>query len=113
MNKKYEVAFLEEAYEFLQEIDKDASKKIIYNIEKSQLINDVKLFKKLKNTEIWGFRTLYNKKQYRILAFWDKRDKKEVLVVCTHGFIKKSQKTPPNEIEHAEKLMEAYFNQKK
>lgn len=44
-----------------------------------------------------------------MLAFWDKRDKQEILVVCSHGFIKKSQKTPPNEIEHAEKLMEAYF----
>lgn len=109
MNKKFELEFLEEAYKFLKEIDKDASKKLIYNIEKSQLINDVKLFKKLTNTEIWEFRTLYNKTQYRMLAFWDKRDKKEVLVVCSHGFIKKSQKTPPNEIKHAEKLMEAYF----
>lgn len=110
MNKKFEVEFLEEAYIFLKEIDKDASKKLIYNIEKSQLINDVKLFKKLTNTDIWEFRTLYNKTQYRMLAFWDKRNKKEVLVVCSHGFIKKSQKTPPNEIKHAEKLMEAYFN---
>lgn len=109
MNKKFEVEFLEEAFKFLQEVDKDASKKLIYNIEKSQLVNDVKLFKKLTNTEIWEFRTLYKKTQYRILAFWDKRDKKEVLVVCSHGFIKKSQKTPPNEIKHAEKLMEAYF----
>lgn len=109
MNKKFEVEFLEEAFKFLQEVDKDASKKLIYNIEKSQLVNDVKLFKKLTNTEIWEFRTLYKKTQYRILAFWDKRDKIEVLVVCSHGFIKKSQKTPPNEIKHAEKLMEAYF----
>ena len=110
MKKKFKVEFLEEAFKFLKNLDNNASKKIIYNIEKSQLVTDVKLFKKLKNTEIWEFRTLYNKTQYRVLAFWDKRDTKEVLVVCTHGFIKKSQKTPSNEIEHAEKLMEAYFN---
>lgn len=109
MKKKFEVEFLEEAYKFLQDIEKSASKKIIYNIDKSQQINDVKLFKKLVNTDIWEFRTLYNKTQYRMLAFWDKRDRQEILVVCSHGFIKKSQKTPPNEIEHAEKLMEAYF----
>jgi len=109
MKKKFKVEFLEEAFKFLQKIDNNASKKVVYNIEKAQLINDVKLFKKLKSTDIWEFRTLYNKKQYRTLAFWDKRDKQEILVVCTHGFIKKSQKTPPNEIEHAEKLMEAYF----
>lgn len=110
MKKKFEVEFLEEAFKFLKKLDNNASKKIVYNIEKSQLVTDVKLFKKLKNTEIWEFRTLYNKKQYRTLAFWDKRDKQEVLVVCTHGFIKKSQKTPLNEIKHAEQLMEAYFN---
>ncbi len=110
MQKKFEVEFLEDAFDFLKEIDKDASKKIIYNIEKSKLVTDAKLFKKLKNTEIWEFRTLYKKVQYRTLAFWDKTDKKEVLVVCTHGFIKKSQKTPPKEIKRAEKLMEAYFD---
>lgn len=51
MKKKFEVEFLEEAYKFLQDIEKSASKKIIYNIDKSQQINDVKLFKKLVNTD--------------------------------------------------------------
>ena len=31
------------------------------------------------------------------LAFWDKDDKINTLVIATHGFIKKTQKTPPKE----------------
>jgi len=31
-------------------------------------------------------------------------------VVATHGFIKKQQKTPKNEIERAEQLRKDYFN---
>ena len=40
------------------------------------------LFKKLENSEIWEFRTLYNKTAYRLFAFWDKE--KETLVIATH-----------------------------
>lgn len=31
---------------------------------------------------------------------------------ATHGFIKKSQKTPPKEIAKAEEIRKAYFNSK-
>lgn len=58
------------------------------------------------------FRTLYNKKQYRLFAFWDKTDKKVTIVVCTHGIVKKTQKTPKKEIERATELMNKYFNEK-
>jgi len=47
--------------------------------------------------------------QIRLLAFWDKEDSKETLVVATHGFIKKTQKTPKNEIEKAEHMRLEYF----
>ncbi|MCF8338884.1 MAG: type II toxin-antitoxin system RelE/ParE family toxin, partial [Bacteroidales bacterium] len=39
--------------------------------------------------------------QYRLLAFWDRSDHKDTLVIATHGFIKKSQKTPKSEIDRA------------
>ena len=32
--------------------------------------------------------------------------------IATHGFVKKSQKTPPQEIHHAESTKDIYFNQK-
>ena len=35
------------------------------------------------------------------------------LIICTHGFIKKDQKTPLKEIEKAESLMKLYYQQTK
>lgn len=71
---------------------------------------DKELFKKLENTEIWEFRTLYNKTAYRLFAFWDNDG--ETLIVTTHGIIKKTQKTPQKEISKAEKIREEYFKNK-
>ena len=68
------------------------------------------LFKKLENSEIWEFRTLYNKTAYRLFAFWDKD--KETLVIATHGIIKKTQKTPSKEIAKAEAIRKKYFKNK-
>ncbi|MCB9292095.1 MAG: type II toxin-antitoxin system RelE/ParE family toxin [Lewinellaceae bacterium] len=108
MNPKYEVIFLEEAMKFLEAVDEKAREKIIYNIDKSRYMNDPKLFKKL-TSEIWEFRTQYRKLQYRLLAFWDKRDKKETLVVSTHGIVKKTSKVPGAEIKKAEQIRKEYF----
>jgi phage-related protein len=112
MDKKFEVLFLNDAIDFLDELDQKTREKIIYNIDKASFVNDPKLFKKLNNL-IWEFRTLYNSKQYRLLAFWDKEDKMETLVITTHGFIKKTSKVASNEIEKAENLRKDYFDSKK
>ncbi|MEL6864489.1 MAG: type II toxin-antitoxin system RelE/ParE family toxin [Bacteroidota bacterium] len=111
MDKKYEVIFLEEAIEFLTIIDEKAREKIIYNIDKSTYYNDPKLFKKL-NEFIWEFRTLYQKRQYRLLAFWDKTNAKKTLVISTHGFIKKQSKVERKEILKAETIRKNYFDNK-
>ena len=108
---KFRVQFMEEAKEFLDNVDEKAREKIIYNIRKSQIINDNELFKKL-NPEIWEFRTLYKKIKYRLFAFWDKTDTVDTLVIATHGLIKKTSKTPILEIEKAERLRKEYFEQK-
>ncbi len=109
--KKFDVLFLEEAFTFLQSLDDKTREKIIYNIDKASVVNDPKLFKKLKG-EIWEFRTNFNKKQYRLLAFWDKEDKQETLVVATHGIVKKTQKMPEKEMDKAEQLRQQYFDEK-
>ena len=111
MSRKFDVIFLEEAMAFLDKLNEKARDKIIYNIDKTTYLNDPKLFKRL-NEDIWEFRTLHNKTQYRILAFWDKEDDTETLVLTTHGFIKKSQKTPSNEIQRAQNIRRAYFAEK-
>lgn len=71
---------------------------------------DKGLFKKLENTDIWEFRTLYNGICYRLLPFWD--TEKELLVIATHGFQKKTQKTPAKEIAKAEAIRRQYFEDK-
>lgn len=62
--------------------------------------NDEKC-KKLVNTNgIYEFKT----KRLRILFFWDGGN----LIVCSNGFLKKSMKTPTNQIDRAEKCRESY-----
>jgi|SRR5690606_37523661 len=109
--KKFEVIFLTEAREFLLALDEKSRDKIIFNIDKAKIKTDNELFKKLKG-EIWEFRTLFNKTHYRIFAFWDKEDKRETLVLTTHGIIKKTDKTPEKEINKAEQIRLKYFELK-
>ena len=61
--------------------------------------------------DIWEFRTLYNKKQYRLFAFWDKTKNKKTIIIATHGIIKKTQKTPEKEITKAREIMKKYYSQ--
>ncbi len=107
----FETRFLEEANEFLTSLDKKSAAKVLYNIDLAEHTNDPKLLKKLKE-EIWEFRTRYLGKQIRLLAFWDKTDNKQTLVIATHGFIKKVDRVPAKEIERAEYLRKEYFGKK-
>lgn len=104
----FETRFLEEAYEFISGLDTKTIKKIFYNIDLAEQTNDPKLLKKLQN-DIWEFRTKYAGLQIRLLAFWDKTDNKETLVVATHGFIKKVDQVPANEIDRAVRLKDKYL----
>lgn len=81
------------------------------NIRKAQSRVDPALFKKL-NADIWEFRTHYEGIQYRMLAFWDKTDSLNTLVIATHGFLKKQSKVPDSEIIRAQNLRNKYFKDK-
>ncbi len=109
MKPKFEVIFLEQALDFIDLLDLKTKKKVYYNIDKAKLANDPKLFKKL-TPEIWEFRTKYSGLQYRLLAFWDKTEKTETLVVSTHGIIKKVDKMPKAEIDKAMKIRTEYLD---
>jgi len=98
---------MEEADEFIAGIDPKAAKKVFYNIDLAEQTDDKRLFKKLRN-DIWEFRTKYAGLQIRLLAFWDKSDNLINLVIATHGFIKKVDKVPVNEIYRAMRLREKY-----
>lgn len=109
--QKFRVEILEEAKQFLDSLNVKSRDKIIYNIWKAQRTNDKELFKKLQD-EIWELRTKYNKTIFRLFSFWDKTDKKDTIVVSTHGIVKKTDKIPKKEIEKAERIRQQYFNEK-
>jgi phage-related protein len=107
----FQTRFLEEADKFISELDFKTAKKVFYNVDLSEQTNDPKLLKKLQG-DIWEFRTKYAGIQVRLLAFWDKTGDKETFVIATHGFIKKVDKVPKNEIDRAIKIRMKYFQTK-
>lgn len=76
--------------------------------EKASYTQDPALLKKLSG-EIWEFRTRFSDKQYRMLAFWDKRDSNNTFIICSHGFIKKANKISEREIMRAENVRNKYL----
>lgn len=99
---------METAKEFIASLDKKSASKVFYNIDLAEQTNDTKIFKKLQG-EIWELRSKYLGNQHRLLAFWDKSNNKNTLVIATHGFIKKTSKVPKNEIQKAENIRSEYF----
>jgi phage-related protein len=66
-------------------------------------------FKKLVNTnDIWEVGIVLFSNIFRLLGFFDGDD----LIILTNGFVKKSQKTPQNEIKLAEKRKKDYLDRK-
>ena len=86
--------------EFLDSLPGKVSQKIVWVL---RLLEDMDIvpasyFKKLAGTEdIWECRIQFSSNAYRIFCFFMNNS-----VVLTHGFVKKSQKTPAGEIERAE-----------
>jgi len=110
MNKelyRFDVELLSEALSFIESLDLKTRGKVLENIRISRFKTDPKLLKKV-DKEIWEFRTKYASKQIRLLAFWDKR--KKALMICTSGFIKKSQKLPLKELNKAKRIRKSILN---
>lgn len=61
------------------------------------------------STGLYEIRVEVGSDIYRVFSFFDKGQ----LVILLNGFQKKTQKTPKNEIELAEKLKKQYFDEKK
>ena len=106
MNIKVE--YLEEAQSYIDNMPDKARKKLFHNVGLVSMgVKDDRIFKKLTESGIWEFRAEYESNEYRLLSFWDKMQSS--LVVATHGFDKKTQKTPKSEITHAEKIRDEYY----
>ena len=77
-------------------------------IEESRIVPK-QYFKKLINTDnIWEVRVISSSNIFRLLGFFDGNN----LVILTNGFVKKTQKTPKNEIKLAEKRKKDYLERK-
>ncbi|WP_339882734.1 type II toxin-antitoxin system RelE/ParE family toxin [Polaribacter vadi] len=106
--KNFNTIFLESADEFVSLLDNKTQKKLFQNIRMAENTNNPKFFKKL-NSDIWEFRVRFSNQQIRLLAFWDKSEKENTLVIATNGFVKKTQKTPQKEITKAEQIRKQYL----
>jgi hypothetical protein len=103
--------FLKAAEDFIATLEKKTATKVFYNIDLAEQTNDPRLFKKLQG-EIWEFRTRHMGLQLRLLAFWDKMDGEQTLVIAGNGFVKKIAKVLKVEIDKAEATRKQYFEAK-
>jgi len=68
-----------------------------------------KFFKHLEGTEgLFEIRIKLGSDIFRILSFFDEGN----LIILLNGFQKKTEKTPKNEIEKAERLKKKYYEEK-
>jgi len=87
--------------EFLDSLPGKTVQKITWVLK---LIQDLEMvpstyFKRLEATDgIWECRVQFGSRTYRLLGFFSE----DALIILTHGFSKKTQKTPKAEIERAE-----------
>ena len=97
--------------EFLDSLPGKIAQKITWLLEILELkgILPGNHFKKLKNSDIWECRIQFGNNIYRVFGFFNNIS----FLVLTHGFIKKTQKTPKNEIERAKKYLNDYIKRRK
>jgi len=94
--------------EFLDSLSGKAARKITWVLKLIEEIDVVpkKYFKKLVPYDVWEVRIDFSGNTYRILSFIYNNSQ----LILTHGFIKKTQKTPKNEIEKAIAYKNEYLN---
>jgi phage-related protein len=93
--------------EFLDSLNSNQASKILWTLRLVRNLERVpkEFLKKLKGTnDIWEIRIHFGNDIFRILGFFD-----DQRIILTNGFVKKSQKTPKNEIELAEHRKKEYY----
>jgi len=98
--------------EFFDSLSGKVAQKLLWTLK---LLEDLEFlpstyFKKLIGTDgIFECRVQYGSNIYRIFCFFDTHS----AVILTHGFIKKTQKTPKQEIERAETYRKDFIRRRK
>ena len=98
--------------EFLDSLNSKQAQKVLWVL---RLVEDLEIvpiqyFKKLSGTaNLWEVRVQVGNDIFRLLGFFESGK----LLILTHGFAKKTQKTPPQEIALATKRMDEYLSRRK
>jgi len=98
--------------DFLDELLPKDAQKILWVLRLIERMGHVsgKYFKKLVNTDdIWECRVSSGSRTYRIFGFFLGRG----MIILTHGYSKKTQKTSPREIQRAEALKKDFLDRQK
>jgi phage-related protein len=113
LKKKIHVELLEEASEYYLGLPKKIQEKFLKSFDKTQLGFKGIWFEKIESKHgIFEFRERDSEKFYRIFAFWNSDNDAKTLILGTHGFDKKTNKTPISEIERAINIKKSYFQSK-
>ncbi|MEO8210525.1 MAG: type II toxin-antitoxin system RelE/ParE family toxin [bacterium] len=114
MAKKFirEIYYYKHFYlDFFETLKPEVKKKFNWTLQLIASIERIpeKYFKHITaTTGLYEIRVEVNSDIYRVFSFFDK----DRLIVLVNGFQKKTQKTPKNEIELAEKLKKQYLDEK-
>ncbi|MCF8144036.1 MAG: type II toxin-antitoxin system RelE/ParE family toxin [Deltaproteobacteria bacterium] len=98
--------------DFLDSLSSKQARKVTWILK---LLEDLErvpstYFKKMVNTQdLWEVRAVVGRNIFRLIGFFDGPN----LVVLTHAFQKKTQKTPKQAIKIAEERKREYFRRKR
>lgn len=98
--------------DFFEKLNPETKKKFNWTLQLISIVEKVpeKYFKHISSSNgLFEIRVEVSSNIYRVFCFFDKGK----LIILLNGFQKKSQKTPQNEIQLAEKLMKEYFDEQK
>ena len=113
MNEQRQIIFHKEYFvRFYSAQSKNVQEKIDYVFTLLRTVDRVprKFLDHLEGTdELYEIRVEYSRNIYRIFCCFDKGN----LIVLFNSFQKKTQKTPNQELELAERLKKEYFSSKK
>lgn|SRR5574344_924988 len=114
MNEKFvrDIYYYKDYYlNFFATLKPDVKRKFNWTLKLIATIDrvPVKYFKHIEETTgLFEVRVEVGGNIFRVFSFFDEGH----LIILLNGFQKKSQKTPKNEIELAEKLKKQYFDEK-
>ena len=97
--------------DFFQDLPKPVREKFNWTLGLIATLERIptKFFKHIEGTDgLFEIRVEVSSDIFRVFCFFDEGR----LVILINGFQKKTQKTPKSEIERAQKLKAAYFNEK-